>query len=231
MPLADTPLLETENLERRFGAVRVLRGVSLTVRAGECHLVVGPNGAGKTTLLRVLAGLARPHAGTLRRAGGSRSLGFVSHQSLLYDELTPRENLLFVARLQGMRGAAARLVVEQRLAAFGLLERADEPVRRLSRGTAQRVTLARALLHDPALLLLDEPLTGLDALATEQALQLFAAERAAGRALVMVTHDPAEAWALATHAHVLVRGVWAFGGPRGASLEEFLARCREALRG
>ncbi|HEV8149623.1 MAG TPA: heme ABC exporter ATP-binding protein CcmA [Gemmatimonadales bacterium] len=227
--LQSPPLLEARNLERRFGAARALRGLSLSVQAGECHLIVGPNGAGKTTLLRLLAGLARPTAGTVVIEGGRRRIGLLSHQSQLYNELTAVENLAFAARLHGVADPAR--AARTCLTAVGLAERADDPVGKLSRGMVQRVAIAKALLHAPRLLLLDEPFTGLDLQATEQTLALLGAERAAGRALVLVTHDAQEAWDLATHAHLLVRGVWAFGGPREASLEHFLRRCREALRG
>ena len=205
--------------------------------AGECHLVVGPNGAGKTTLLRVLAGLARPSAGTVTIEGAPlarepqvrRRIGLLSHQSQLYHDLSAAENLAFTARLYGVSDPAR--AARAGLAAVGLAERADEPVRRLSRGMVQRVAIARALLHAPRLLLLDEPFTGLDQESSEQTLALLAAELAAGRALVLVTHDAHEAWELATHAHVLVRGAWAWCGPREASLERFLQRSREAVRG
>ncbi|HEV8612623.1 MAG TPA: ABC transporter ATP-binding protein [Gemmatimonadales bacterium] len=228
-PLQSPPLLIARNLERRFGAARALRGVSLSVHAGECHLIVGPNGAGKTTLLRLLAGLARPSAGTVVIAGGRRGVGLLSHQSQLYNDLTAVENLAFAARLHGLADPGG--VARARLAAVGLAERGGDPVGKLSRGMVQRVAIAKALLHAPRLLLLDEPFSGLDSQAAEQTLALLRLEREAGRALVLVTHDAPEAWDLATHAHLLVRGVWVFGGPREASLDNFLRRCREALRG
>ncbi|HEV8357484.1 MAG TPA: heme ABC exporter ATP-binding protein CcmA [Gemmatimonadales bacterium] len=236
-PAARFPLLEAIGLERRFGAARVLRGVSLVVRPGECHLVVGPNGAGKSTLLRLLAGLARPTAGTVAIEGaplaGSpsrrRLIGLLSHQSHLYDDLSPAENLRFAARLYGLSdpGAAAR----ERLAAVGLADRADDPVRRLSRGMVQRAAIARALLHSPRLLLLDEPYTGLDPHGSDQVTGLLRTELAAGRALVLVSHDVQESWDLASHAHALVRGSWAFTGPRGPSLDGLLRSYREVLHG
>lgn len=191
--------------------------------------MVGPNGAGKSTLLRLLAGLARPTAGSVTREGGRRSIGLLSHQSQLYGDLTAVENLAFAARLYGVPDPNGQ--ARARLAAVGLAERADEPVRSLSRGMVQRVAIARALLHGPRVLLLDEPFTGLDPQSSELTLALLAAERAAGQALVLVTHDAQEAWELATHAHLLVRGAWAFSGPREASLEGFLRRCREAVHG
>jgi len=197
---------------------------------------VGPNGAGKTTLLRLLAGLARPSAGTVtiegapaREPQARRRIGLLSHQSQLYHDLTAVENLAFTARLYGLGEPVA--AARAGLAAMGLADRADEPVRRLSRGMIQRVAIVRALLHRPGLLLLDEPFTGLDQQSSEQTLALLATERAAGQALVLVTHDAHEAWELATHAHLLIRGQWAFSGPREASLDGFLRRYREAQRG
>jgi ABC-type multidrug transport system ATPase subunit len=205
---------------------------------GECHLVVGPNGAGKSTLLRLLAGLARPSAGSVhlggaplgRDAAARRTIGLLSHQSHLYDDLSAVENLAFAARLHGL---AADPVGNARrsLAAVGLIDRVDEPVRRLSRGTIQRVAIARALMHGPRLLLLDEPLSGLDPAASEQIAGLLDDERRTGKGLVLVSHDVHESWELATHVHLLMRGAWVIDEPRSGTLEEFLARYREALHG
>lgn len=190
---------------------------------------MGPNGAGKSTLLRLLAGLARPSAGSVRIEGGRRSIGLLSHQSLLYNDLTAVENLAFAARLYGLEDPAG--AARTRLASVGLAERADEPVAKLSRGMIQRVAIARALLHAPRVLLLDEPFTGLDAQSSEQLVARLAAERAAGRALVVASHDVHEAWGLATHTHLMVRGSWVASGPREASLDGFLQRYREAVHG
>jgi heme ABC exporter ATP-binding subunit CcmA len=234
---ATTPLLQATSLERSFGAARVLRGISLAVGPGECHLVVGPNGAGKTTLLRILAGLARPSAGTVTLRGGSpgrdpgvrRSIGLLSHQSHLYDDLSAAENLTFAARIYGLPDPAGTAL--DRLAALGLRERSNEPVRRLSRGLMQRVAIARALLHAPELLLLDEPFTGLDSNATTQVVSLLGEELARGRALVLVSHEVRDVWPLATHVHALVRGSWTMSGPAAGTAEAFLVRYGEAIRG
>ena len=236
-PPATSPLLQATAVERRFGAARVLRGVSLTVHSGECHLVVGPNGAGKSTLLRILAGLARPSAGTVRIGGAApgegpvvrRDVGFLSHQSLLYDDLTAAENLGFAARLYGLPDGPG--LVRRGLAAVGLSDRADEPVRRLSRGLMQRVAIARAVLHAPQLLLLDEPFTGLDPVATGQVVAVLRAELSLGRALILVSHDVREAWPLATHAHALIGGAMALSIRAEGPVEDFLARYAEAIRG
>ena len=225
-------LLEARGVTRAFGGQRALRGVDLSLGAGEALAVAGPNGAGKTTLLRILAGLMRPTAGEVRLAGGRsprepaarRRVGLLSHQSHLYDDLTAAENLQFTARLYGLPDAAARSA--RALEAAGLAGRADEPVRQLSRGMLQRVAIARALLHEPEVLLLDEPFTGLDAPSADRLRARLEAERSRGRALVIVTHHLAEAWEVATHVGVLVRGAWARLGPRPAGLEAFLGEYR-----
>ena len=234
---AAPPLLEARNLERRFGPARALRGVSLAVQAHECHLVVGPNGAGKTTLLRLLAGLARPFAGEVlvrgslltREPSSRRVLGLLSHQSHLYDDLTPLENLVFTARLHGLPDPTA--AARSALVSVGLEHRAGDPIRGLSRGMVQRVAIAAALLHAPAILLLDEPFTGLDPRSAEQVAGLLHSEREKGTGLVLVSHDVHESWELATHVHLLVRGAWVSNGPREESLDHFLRRYRDALHG
>jgi heme exporter protein A len=162
-----TAALELEDLTRRYGEREALAGVSLTLGAGQTLVVLGPNGAGKTTLLRVLATLLRPHAGAARVLGSELPaaawavrgrIGLLGHEPLLYRELSARENLSFHARLHGV----ARERVEELLGAVGMLARAREPLRTLSRGMTQRVAIARAVLHDPELLLLDEPRANLD---------------------------------------------------------------------
>ena len=231
----EAPLLEARGVTRAFGAQRVLRGVDLRLAAGDAVAVAGPNGAGKTTLLRILAGLMRPTAGEVHLADGRtprdpaarRRVGLLSHQSFLYDDLTPRENLRFTGRLYGLADAAERTA--RALEAAGLSARADDPVRQLSRGMVQRVAIARALLHDPEILLLDEPFTGLDVPSAARLRALLAAQRAAGRGLVIVTHHLAEAWGFATHVAVLARGQWARTGPRPDSLEAFLAGYQEMV--
>ncbi|HEU5219002.1 MAG TPA: heme ABC exporter ATP-binding protein CcmA [Gemmatimonadales bacterium] len=233
-----TPLLLATSLERRFGAQRALRGVSLTVHPGECHLVVGPNGAGKSTLLRLLAGLARPSAGSIALNGAPlagdptlrRAIGLLSHQSHLYDDLSALENLAFAARLHRLSGDPTG-TARRRLAALGLTERLDAPVRTLSRGTVQRLAIARALLHAPQILLLDEPFTGLDPAATDQVSEVLNAERRVGKGLVLVSHDVHESWELATHLHVLIRGAWVIDEVRTGSLDDFLRRYREVIHG
>jgi heme exporter protein A len=229
---ADGPaLLEGRGLRRSFGGLRVLRGVDLTVRAGQALVVAGPNGAGKTTLLRLLAGLTRPESGEVRVLGrplrdhgeeARRAIGFVSHQSLLYDDLTLAQNLTFTARLYALpRPAdAARAALES----AGLSARADESPRRLSRGLTQRASIARALLHQPRVLLLDEPFTALDAAAAQRLREELAGRMAAGLGMVVVTHRLSEVWGLATRVAVLADGRWACDEPRSGTLEAFLPR-------
>ncbi len=235
MPSSDgadgTALLEARGLRRSFGGLRVLRGLDLAVRPGEAVVVAGPNGAGKTTLLRILAGLMRPEAGEVRVLGhpvrgessaGRRGIGFVSHQSLLYDDLTLAQNLTFAARLYRLArpGEVARAALE----AAGLTSRADESPRRLSRGMTQRAAIARALLHGPRVLLLDEPFTALDAESAERLRSDLAAGLAAGLGMVIVTHRLGEVWGVATRIAVLVEGRWACDEPRPGALEAFLPR-------
>jgi heme exporter protein A len=184
--------IELDGLERRYGERVALAGVSVRLEAGQTLAVLGGNGAGKTTLLRVLAGLLRPHAGVARVLGaalpGERwklpgRVGYLGHEPLLYRELSGRENLRYQARLHGV--AAAR--VDELLAAVGMERRADDPVRELSRGMVQRLAAARAVLHDPPLLLLDEPRANLDPAAAERLEPLIG--RSSGRTRVLVSHD------------------------------------------
>ena len=186
------PAIAIEALERRYGERLALSDVSLTLERGLTLGVLGSNGAGKSTLLRVLATLLRPHAGSVRVLGAAlpaeadsvrARVGFLGHEPLLYRELSARENLRFHARLHDV--AAGR--VGELLAAIGLERRASDPVRELSRGMAQRVGAARAVLHDPELLLLDEPRSGLDPAAWERLEPLIG--RSSGRTRVLVTHD------------------------------------------
>lgn len=234
----EPPLLSARGLVRAFGALQVLRGVDLDVRGGEMLAVAGPNGAGKTTLLRLLAGLMRPSAGEVRirgqrptrdDPGPRRAIGLLSHHTFLYDDLTPAENLHFTARLYGLADAAGatRTALEE----VGLTARADTPVRHLSRGLLQRAAIARALLHQPDILLLDEPFTGLDAPSADRFRTLLASQLARGRALVLVSHHLAEAWDLATHVAVLSGGRWALEGSRPSDLAAFHARYAELVHG
>jgi heme exporter protein A len=235
MPSRDgEPLLAARGLRRSFGRVRVLHDVSLSLAAGEVLAVAGPNGAGKSTLLRVLAGLMRPTAGEVRvlgrlltadTPGTRRAIGLLSHHSLLYDDLTLLENLTFAARLYDLAdpGAAAH----QALEGAGLGSRAGDSPRKLSRGLLQRAAIARTLLHQPRLLLLDEPFTALDAASADRLRTALAARCEEGLGLVIVTHHLGEVWELATRVALLVEGRWVCDEPRAGPLTAFLARHRE----
>ncbi len=187
-----TDAIALDGLERRYGDRVVLRDVSLRLGAGQTLTVFGGNGAGKTTLLRVLATLLRPHGGSAEVLGAALPggawkvrgrVGFLGHEPLLYPALSGRENLRLHARLHGV----PRERIETVLDAVGLARRADDPVAELSKGMVQRLAAARAVLHDPPLLLLDEPRAGLDPGAAEQLEPLIG--RASGRTRVLVTHD------------------------------------------
>ena len=190
-------MIELDGLVRRYGEREALSDVSLSVASGQTLVVFGPNGAGKTTLLRVLSTLLRPHAGRVSVLGKSLPeeawavrgrVGLLGHEPLLYRELTARENLRFHARLHNL--GAER--VEERLAATSLTDRAEEPLKTLSRGMVQRVAVARATLHDPELLLLDEPWANLDPAARELIEPLIGVGRdpTHPRTRVISSHDP-----------------------------------------
>jgi heme exporter protein A len=205
-----TAAVEAHGLEKRFGPLRALRPLDLVVPSGGSLAVLGPNGAGKSTLLRLLAGLARPSGGTLRVAGARdrlahrRAVGFVGHATFLYPALTARENLILAARLYGVDAAAKRADAALREVDLGAM--AERRAGVLSRGAAQRLAIARALVHDPPLLLLDEPFSGLDPRAAERLAARLARLHAEGRTLVLVTHDLARAALLADAAIVLSAG-------------------------
>jgi heme exporter protein A len=205
-------LLEVEGLTKGYGGPPVLRGVSFRLRAGEGLILLGPNGAGKSTLLRILAGIHHPGDGTIRIDGERasfrnpetrRRFGFVSHETFLYDALTARENLRFFARLYGVRDEA---LISEALRSVGLERFADRAVSGFSRGMAQRLTLARAQIHGPRVLLLDEPFTGLDPVAASELEASLRAFRTAGGAFIMATHDLAHISGTGTRLIVLRAG-------------------------
>jgi heme exporter protein A len=221
------PAIELRGLVRRFGERTVLREVSVSVAAGATLAVLGRNGAGKSTLLRILATLLRPHGGEVSvlgealpsRAFAARGrLGFLGHEPLLYRDLSGRENLGYHARLYGV--GVQR--VEEVLDSVGMRERADEPVRLLSRGMVQRLAVCRVVLHRPSLLLLDEPLANLDPAATELMAPLIG--RASGATRVLTSHDPAAALAEADLVLGLEGGRAAFLSEPGRVDPEAVAR-------
>ena len=230
------PLVEVEGLERTFGHRRALAGVDFVLESGECLALFGPNGAGKTTLLRVLAGLLKPTSGHARIAGvqlpagsGARALvGLISHNSMLYEALTARENVEFVARLYGL--SDPQTAADTALRRMRIDDRAETPVRVLSRGMQQRVSIARAVVHDPRVLLLDEPYSGLDEAGAAALTALLGELRRAGAALVIVTHNLAEGLALATQSAIMRGGRFAHYEPREvADSATYAARYRDLV--
>jgi heme exporter protein A len=217
----DGPPVRAAGLVRVFGGVSVLAGVELAVERGEVVALLGPNGAGKTTLLRILALLVRPSAGRLELFGTDartappalrRRIGYVGHESACYADLSAAENLAFYARVFDVPEPQRR--VGELLTWAGLEHAASRPVRTYSRGMTQRLALARAFLHAPDLLLLDEPWSGLDPQAAEALQARLAALRAAGVAIVLTTHDLERAAPIVTRTAILHRGriVWAEAG-------------------
>jgi heme exporter protein A len=189
--------IELRDLRREYGERVALAGVSAELAAGESMVVLGPNGAGKTTLLRILATLLRPSGGSVRVLGCELPdeawklrgrIGYLGHEPLLYRDLSGRENLAFQASLHGIGGEAAARRIEQLLEAVAMERRADERVAELSAGMRQRLAICRCVLHEPELLLLDEPDSNLDAESRELARALIGP--GAGRTRVLVTHDP-----------------------------------------
>jgi heme exporter protein A len=201
-------MLRAEGLRHSFGSVRALDDVSFTVNPGQTLAVFGPNGAGKTTLLKVLAGLIQPQRGRAHVDGGRRAIGWIGHQPQLYGQLTVNENLRFWGRLYDTQPGP------DLLARLGLEEHATRQVRALSRGLIQRVAIARALVHDPRVLLLDEPFTGLDRIAAEALSRLLGHHAAAGRATVLVTHNVEEGTELATDVAFMRNGRFVHFAPR-----------------
>lgn len=204
--------IEASHLTKAFGARKAIDDVSFALPEGSFLSIFGPNGAGKTTLLRMLSTLSRPTSGTVSIAGIEAKekpdevrerVGLISHLPMLYPDLTAEENLMFYARIYGVDDPQDR--VDYLLDAVGLAHRKLDTIRTFSRGMAQRVSIARALVHDPAIVLLDEPYSGLDPHAVEIFDDLIGSVRA-GRTFVMVSHDLAKGFAMCTHALVLARG-------------------------
>jgi heme ABC exporter ATP-binding subunit CcmA len=213
-------LIETRALSKAYGLLPVLKKIDFGVERGEFVALLGPNGSGKSTLLRLLCGLSKPTAGTIRVGGWElpreaaavrAQIGLVSHKPLLYENLTGRENLLFFARLYHLDGIEER--IRQGLARVGLARRGGDLVRTYSRGMQQRLSIARALLHDPDVLLMDEPYTGLDQDASNTLDRLLQDAHAAGHTVIMTTHELERAQRLAGRAVILSRGAIALDAP------------------
>ncbi len=193
--VADTiQRVRIERVVKTFGAIAALRGVDGELRAGELTLVEGANGSGKTTLLRILGTIMQPTSGTVTyeplgddRDAARREIGWLSHELLAYGDLSGRDNVMITAEFQGIDPTAAWARAQER---FQLARFAERPLRTNSRGQRQRIALARALLHSPSLVLLDEPTTGLDKSGVARLLEVLAEERAGGAAVAVVSHEP-----------------------------------------
>jgi heme exporter protein A len=217
--MPDTLALQSEDIRKTFGHFTALGGVTLDVRRGEFLAFFGRNGAGKTTFLKIAATLIRPTRGKLRIQGidiheepekARRQLGFLSHNTYLYRDLNPIENLRFFGRLYGLPDSEDR--IQGLLRRVGLERRASHPVRSFSRGMHQRLGLARVMLHNPSIILLDEPYTGLDANAVETLNQMLDEAVGAGSTVILTTHDLEQGLRSATRAAIIDRGKIVFTG-------------------
>ncbi len=236
-PLQNITMITVRKLVKRFGLKVVLRGVDFEVQPGEFVALLGPNGAGKTTFLRILASLSRPSLGDVHIAGYKlpaeaaqvrARLGVVSHLPLLYGELTAEENLRFYARMYNIPHAESRIT--EMLKMVDLEARRRDLVRTYSRGMQQRLAIGRAVLHDPDVMLFDEPYTGLDQDASAMLDDVLKTVAAQGRTVVMTSHDLARAENLATRFDILSRGViTASATPRQLRKSNLLAFYKEAL--
>ena len=207
-------MITVKKLVKRFGLKTILRGLDFSVESGEFVALLGPNGAGKTTFLRILATLSRPSLGHVEVAGHRlpneaaqvrAKLGVVSHLPLLYPDLTAEENLRFYAQMYGITNYQSRIT--EVLGLVGLENRRKDLVRTFSRGMQQRLAIGRAVIHDPEVMLFDEPYTGLDQDASEMLDDVLRSVAAEGRTVVMTSHDLARAEDLATRFDILSRGV------------------------
>lgn len=235
---ADESSIEARDLVRDFGPVRAVDGVDLRVRAGEVLVLFGPNGAGKTSLLRLLGGDLRPTRGTVLfggeplrwgDAGWRRRVGMLSHRGFLYGHLTAEENLRFYGALYGLRDLSTR--VPERLAEVGLSPVASRRVRGFSRGMRQRLAVARTLLHDPSIVLLDEPYTGLDPHAARLLGGILRTLRNGRRTVLLVTHHLREGLELADRVMVMAGGRVALDESGTVDPERFSERYRAVVGG
>lgn len=235
MTEAKPAALEAINLGKSFGPAVALDSVSCSVAQGEFVTIFGPNGAGKTTLIRIAATLARPTHGEIRLFGQDvrkapelrRRIGVVSHRSFLYGELTARENLTFFARMFNRVGAEERAVKAAR--AVGLEDRLDDSVRSFSRGLEQRCSIARALVHEPDLLLLDEPFSGLDPLATANLETVLRGAHESGKTIIMTSHNLAQGSQLAQRVGILHYGLLRYWGECPTDLQATFNECVGAV--
>ena len=207
------PALDSHEIEKQFGYVFAVRNFTLQIRRGEFVTLFGRNGAGKTTFLKIAATLIRPTRGTLVIEGydvqkqpeeARRRIGFLSHNTFVYRDLSALDNLKFFCRLYSVDDSEGRILAL--LDRVGLRRRANDPVRSFSRGLQQRVGIARVMLHDPSLILLDEPYTGLDAQAAETLNTILDEAVAAGKTVVLTTHDLEQGLRSATRAIIMDKG-------------------------
>lgn len=226
-PAASSAGIQFENIDKRYGGIYALRRVSLEIAGGECVVLAGRNGSGKTTLLRIAARLVRPSSGSITITdsqknviAGTSTAGFVAHATMVYDELSAEENLVLFARLLGVANPAARAA--GLLAEVGLADRRSSLVRTFSRGMRQRMAIARALLNEPAILLLDEPGTGLDPQGVTWLAGTLGRMRDAGRTIVMSLHGESEISSLATRAIRLESGSVVADTRTGVSISSIL---------
>ncbi len=237
------PAIQIRGLTKAFGHQVALRGVNLDVAEGEFLTLFGPNGAGKTTLVRAIASLVRPTSGTVRIRGKPldkeatslrRNIGFISHDPLLYGDLTPDENLRFFARMYDLGGGDSESVadrIEAVLERVGLAARRRDPVRTFSRGMVQRLAIARAFLNDPAIMLLDEPYTGLDLQAADMLRGVLQDLADSNRTVILTTHNLEQGLEACDRAAVINKGKVAWQGPRdGLDLAGMKEIYREATR-
>lgn len=237
--MSDTVALEAAGLVREFGALRAVDGIGFRLAPGEQLTVFGPNGAGKSTLLALLAGSLRPDAGEVRWQGNPRVhgdldwfrlVGVLSHQGFLYGHLTAAENLRFHADLHLLSSVDER--VQEALRSVGLETRSGDRVRTFSRGMKQRLALARTLLHEPRVVLLDEPYTGLDAHAAALLRGVLASLRDGHRTVVLVTHNLTQGLEQADRVAIQVRGRFVVCAPRSeVPMEGFEGFYRDVVEG
>lgn len=214
--MSSRPIIEARGVVKAYGLRPVLRGLDLTVERGTFLALLGANGSGKSTFLRLLTGLTRPNGGSLhiggwampQEAAAVRSqIGLVSHKSLVYDNLTARENLMFFGRMYNLPKAELRTRVDDLLKQVGLFRHAETLPRAYSRGMLQRLSIARALMHQPEILLFDEPYTGLDQTATGVLDRMLIGAHQQGRTVIMVTHEIARAAEMAQRVAIIAKGV------------------------
>ncbi len=229
-------MIEVQKLVKLFGVKKVLRGLDFQAQEGEFVALLGPNGAGKSTFLRILASLSRPTAGSVHVAGyklpGQAAavrarLGVVTHLPLLYGDLTAEENLRFYGRMYGVINMSAR--IDEVLELIGLASRRRDLVRTFSRGMQQRLAIGRAILHNPDVILFDEPHTGLDQDACDMLDRVLREVAARGRTVILTSHDLARVEDLATRFDVLSRGVIAASTDRSGLRGNLLDFYRQAL--